>query len=38
MITRIGHCMNCGKVYGSRVSGTLQSIYDLDDTHKCGKV
>jgi len=38
MITLIGKCMNCGKTYGSKVTGTLESIYELDDPiHKCEK-
>ncbi len=35
MITLIGECMNCGKIYGNRVAGTLESIYNLEVTHKC---
>ena len=36
MITLIGKCMNCGKIYGNKVTGTLKSIYELDDPiHKC---
>ena len=35
MITLIGECMNCGKIYGSKVLGTLESIYNLEPTHKC---
>ena len=35
MITLIGECMNCGKIYGNRVTGTLESIYSLESTHKC---
>jgi len=31
----IGHCMNCGKIYGSTVTGTLESIYESEPTHKC---
>jgi hypothetical protein len=27
--------MNCGKIYGNKVIGTLESIYDLPRTHKC---
>lgn len=37
MITLIGECMNCGKIYGSQVLGTLESIYNLEPTHKCEK-
>jgi len=35
MITLIGKCMNCGKIYGSKVTGTLESVYSLERTHKC---
>jgi hypothetical protein len=35
MITLIGECLNCGKIYGNKVLGTLESIYDLETTHKC---
>ena len=35
MITLIGECMNCGKIYGTKVAGTLNSIYDQESTHKC---
>jgi len=31
----IGECMNCKKIYGNWVKGTLESIYNLEDTHKC---
>ena len=31
----IGKCMNCGKVYGAKVEGTLESIYNLEPMHKC---
>jgi len=34
MITLIGECMNCGKIYGNKVIGTLESIYN-SPTHKC---
>ena len=40
MITLIGKCMNCGNTYGIKVTGTLESIYELDDPihiHKCEK-
>ena len=35
MITLIGKCMNCGKIYGSKVIGTLESIYSEERTHVC---
>lgn len=35
MITLIGKCENCGRVYGNQVIGTLDSIYDSEVTHKC---
>jgi len=35
MSSLIGKCMNCGKVYGNKVTGTLDSIYNLEVTHKC---
>lgn len=35
VITLIGECMNCGKIYGTKVSGTLESIYNQEETHKC---
>jgi hypothetical protein len=35
MITLIGECLNCGKVYGNKVTGTLESIYNLEAIHKC---
>ena len=35
MTILIGKCMNCGKVYGNKVAGTLESIYNLEITHKC---
>ena len=34
MTILIGNCMNCGKIYGNKVIGTLESIYDLP-AHKC---
>ena len=34
MTILIGNCMNCGKIYGNKVTGTLESIYDLP-AHKC---
>ena len=35
MTILIGKCMNCGEVYGNKVIGTLESIYDLEPSHKC---
>ena len=35
MITFIGKCENCDQFYGSKITGTLQSIYDLEASHKC---
>jgi len=35
MITLIGECKNCGKIYGNKVIGTLESIYNQDTPHKC---
>jgi hypothetical protein len=35
MTILVGKCMNCGKIYGNKVIGTLESIYDLPRTHKC---
>ena len=35
MITLIGECLNCGKIYGTKVIGTLESIYNQDTQHKC---
>jgi hypothetical protein len=35
MTILIGECMNCGKIYGNKVTGTLESIYSLEPTHKC---
>ena len=32
MTILIGKCMNCGKVYGNKVAGTLESIYNLEVT------
>ena len=37
MTILIGECMNCGKVYGNKIAGTLESIYNLEVTHKCEK-
>lgn len=37
MITLIGNCVNCGKWYGNKIIGTLESIYDKDTPHKCEK-
>jgi hypothetical protein len=38
MTILIGHCMNCGKIYGTKVLGTLESIYNEEPTaHKCEK-
>jgi hypothetical protein len=37
MTILIGECMNCGKIYGNKILGTLESIYDLEPTHKCKK-
>ena len=34
MITLIGECKNCG-IYGTKVIGTLESIYNQDTPHKC---
>lgn len=35
MIIRIGECLNCGEIYGTKVIGTLESIYNQDTPHKC---
>ena len=35
MIMLIGECKNCGELYGNKVIGTLESIYDLEPSHKC---
>ena len=35
MITLIGKCDNCGRIYGNKVIGTLDSIYDSEVIHKC---
>ena len=35
MIILIGECKNCGKWYGNKVIGTLESIYNQDTPHKC---
>ena len=35
MTILIGNCMNCGKIYGNKVAGTLESIYSLEPTHRC---
>ena len=35
MTILIGKCMNCGKIYGNKILGTLESIYNLEPTHKC---
>jgi len=35
MTILIGNCMNCGKIYGNKVIGTLESIYSLERTHNC---
>jgi hypothetical protein len=34
MTILIGKCMNCGKTYGHKVIGTLESIYNTP-AHKC---
>ena len=35
MAILIGHCLNCDRVYGNKVSGTLESLYNLEVIHKC---
>jgi hypothetical protein len=35
MITLIRECLNCGEIYGTKVIGTLESIYNQDKPHKC---
>ena len=35
MITLIGECGNCGEIYGHKVTGTLESIYNNERVHIC---